>query len=178
MKSEKVSTNIVFQGTLDTVCFISSFTSISCVGGGAIRSRLTLKVMIKNTNAMAAKMPMVQIHPCCRFWPSFPKWSTKGSVIPCTTNCAIVTATKRIVVIFSQQQVRGVLRNLICQPSHILPDRMVDRCLSLLELWQTAQNFLFSFGSLLIPFAQFTVLAHHEIDAQLVLILQKRRIRV
>ena len=80
MKMAKVSNAIEFHDTSDSVIFISSLISVSCMGGGWIRSLETRNVMMNSTMAIQAKSPMVQTQPCCGF--PFPKVSTNGSVKP------------------------------------------------------------------------------------------------
>ena len=76
-----------------------------------MRSLVTIKVMTNSMMAMQAKRPMVHTHPCCLF--PCPKVSTSGRVSPCTTNWAMVTATKRMVVML----VRSLMSLVITPPN-------------------------------------------------------------
>ena len=113
MKMANVSRAIEFQDTSDTVFLMSSLILTLCVGGGWIRSLVTKKVMINRKKATQAKRPMVQTQPCCRF--PCPKLSTNGRVRPWTTNWAMVTATKRMVVML----VRSLILLVITPPKEV-----------------------------------------------------------
>ena len=78
-----------------------------------MRSFETMKVMTNSTTAIQAKSPMVQTQPCC--WSPLPKVSTRGSVSHCTTNCAMVTAMKRMVVML----VRSLMSLVITPPNDV-----------------------------------------------------------
>ena len=107
IKSENVSRNIAVQGTSEMVPLISSITLTSWAGGGWMRSRLTENVIIKQAKAITAKSAIVHSQPCCRL--PCPKRSTNGSVRPCTINWAIVTATKRMVVMLVRSRISLVM---------------------------------------------------------------------
>jgi len=64
-----------------------------------MRSLGTVPAMIRNTKPMTAKSEMVQSQPWASSLPEArPNLSTNGSVRPCTTNWAMVLATKRMLV--------------------------------------------------------------------------------
>ena len=104
----KVNSAMEFHDTLETVFIISSFILTCCEGGGWIRSLVTTKATIKKASATAAKMAIVDDQPCCSVEPS-EKWFTNGNVRPCTTNWAIVTTTKRIVVMLVRSRISLVM---------------------------------------------------------------------
>ena len=63
-----------------------------------MRSRVEKKVMTRKTNPIQANKEIVHNQPCALSPPS-ENLLTKGSVSPCTTNWAMVAATKRMEVI-------------------------------------------------------------------------------
>ena len=86
------------QGILWNTSLISFRVSVFWLAGGVIRSRAEKKVMIKNIKPITANREIVQSHPCplSPFAPA--NLPTRGSVKPCTINCAMVAATKRMLV--------------------------------------------------------------------------------
>ena len=113
MNSTNVSSAIEFHDTSEIVSLMSALIFFFCVTGGWMRSFVTMKVMMKKMKAMAANSPMVHSQPCC--WLPCPKRSTNGSVSPCTTNWAMVTRMKRMVVML----VRSLMSLVITPPKEV-----------------------------------------------------------
>ena len=109
IKINNTVTNKQRQGTLDTVPLMSSRRLTCCVGGGWIRSRVERKVMISRIKATKAYKVIVCVQPCWIFPSSPPNLFTKGSVNPCTTNCARLTAMKRTALILVRSWIFPVI---------------------------------------------------------------------
>ena len=75
-----------------------------------MRSRVERKQTTSSTKASKAKSRMVRDHPRDALLP--PNRATRGSVKPCTTNCATVLAIKRMLLML----VRSLMSEVITPP--------------------------------------------------------------
>ena len=108
-----VRMNIARHGMFLKTSLISCLVSVFWLVGGVIRSRAEKKVMMRNIRPMTANHDIVQSHPCPLSPDSPVNLLTNGSVKPCTMNCAIVAATKRILVML----LRSLMSLVITPPS-------------------------------------------------------------